>query len=31
MEIEHDMIDPAQAYQQTKIVYRFLVSLLNAP
>jgi pimeloyl-ACP methyl ester carboxylesterase len=31
MEIEHDMIDPAQKNQQTKIVYPVLVSLLNAP
>jgi pimeloyl-ACP methyl ester carboxylesterase len=31
MRIGHDMIDPAQKYQQTKIVYPVLVSLLNAP
>jgi hypothetical protein len=31
MEIEHDMIDPAQKYQRTKIVYPVLVSLLDAP
>jgi hypothetical protein len=31
MKIGHDMIDPAQKYQQTKIVYPVLVSLLNAP
>ena len=31
MEIEHDMIDPAQKNQQTQIVYPVLVSLLNAP
>ena len=26
MKIEHDMIDPAQKYQQTQIVYSVLVS-----
>jgi carboxylesterase len=31
MEIEHDMIDPAQKYQQIEIVYPVLVSLLNVP
>jgi pimeloyl-ACP methyl ester carboxylesterase len=31
MGIEHDMIDPAQKYQQTDIVYPVLISLLNAP
>jgi hypothetical protein len=31
MQIEHDMIDPAQKNQQTQIVYPILVSLLNAP
>jgi pimeloyl-ACP methyl ester carboxylesterase len=31
MGIEHDMIDPAQKYQQTDIVYPILISLLNAP
>ena len=31
MEIEHDMIDPAQKNQQTQVVYPVLVSLLNAP
>jgi pimeloyl-ACP methyl ester carboxylesterase len=31
MKIEHDMIDPAQKYQQTQIVYPVIVSLLNAP
>jgi pimeloyl-ACP methyl ester carboxylesterase len=30
MKIEHDMIDPAQKYQQTEIVYPVLVRLLNA-
>jgi pimeloyl-ACP methyl ester carboxylesterase len=31
MEIQHDMIDPAQKYQQTEIIYPVLVRLLNAP
>jgi alpha-beta hydrolase superfamily lysophospholipase len=31
MKIGHDMIDPAQKYQQTKIVYPVFISLLNAP
>jgi hypothetical protein len=31
MEIHHDMIDPAQKYQQTRIVYPVLVRLLDAP
>jgi carboxylesterase len=31
MKMQHDMIDPAQKYQQTQIVYPVLVSLLNAP
>jgi hypothetical protein len=31
MKIEHEMIDTAQKYQQTQIVYPILVSLLNAP
>jgi alpha-beta hydrolase superfamily lysophospholipase len=31
MEIEHDMIDPAQKNQQTQIVYPAVVNLLNAP
>jgi carboxylesterase len=31
MSVEHDMIDPEQKYQQTRIVYPILVSLLNAP
>lgn len=30
MKIEHDMIDPTQKFQQTEIVYRVLISLLNA-
>jgi pimeloyl-ACP methyl ester carboxylesterase len=31
MNIEHDMIDPAQKYQQTEIVYPILIKLLNGP
>ena len=31
MNIEHDMIDPSQKNQQTRIVYPVLVKLLNAP
>jgi hypothetical protein len=31
MQIEHDMIDPANHNQRTDIVYPVLVSLLNAP
>jgi len=31
MKIGHDMIDPAQKNQQTRIVYPVLVSLLDAP
>jgi alpha-beta hydrolase superfamily lysophospholipase len=31
MDIEHDMIDPAQKNEQTGIVYPILVSLLNDP
>jgi alpha-beta hydrolase superfamily lysophospholipase len=31
MQIEHDMIDPANQNQRTDIVYPLLVSLLNAP
>jgi hypothetical protein len=31
MQIEHDMIDPANQNQRTDIVYLVLVSLLNAP
>jgi hypothetical protein len=31
MKIGHDMIDPAQKFQQTEIVYPVLVRLLIAP
>jgi carboxylesterase len=31
MKIGHDMIDPAQKYQQTRLVYPVLVRLLDAP
>ena len=31
IKIGHDMIDPAQKYQQTRIVYPVLVRLLDAP
>jgi pimeloyl-ACP methyl ester carboxylesterase len=31
MGIEHDMIDPAQKYQQTQIIYPILLNLLNSP